>query len=218
MPLRGKHILVGVTGGIAAYKICYLVRELARAGADVRVMMTEAGQRFVTPLTFSALSRYPVAVDLWTADQSSDTDISTRHINLANWADALVIAPASANTVAKLTHGISDNLLTVVTLACARPIILAPAMDADMYLNAATQRNLALLRERGMHVMQPESGELASGLKGPGRLPEVDQLRSFVGKDGLRHCGGCRPARRHCHAGRRTDASRDAAQCETSRR
>jgi len=179
--MRGAHILVGVTGGIAAYKVCYFVRELARRGADVRVMMTEAGQRFVTPLTFSALSRYPVAVDLWTADQSSDTDISTRHIHLANWADVLVIAPASANTVAKFTHGISDNLLTVVTLACSRPIILVPAMDADMYLNEATQRNLAVLRERGFHVMLPGSGELASGLKGPGRLPEVEELVAYVG-------------------------------------
>jgi phosphopantothenoylcysteine decarboxylase/phosphopantothenate--cysteine ligase len=180
MSLRGKHILVGVTGGIAAYKVCYFVRELVRSQADVRVVMTESGQRFVTPLTFSALSKYPVLVDLWTADQSSDSDISTRHINLANWADAFVIAPASANTIAKLTHGISDNLLTIVALACARPIILAPAMDADMYLHEATQKNLAILRQRGMHVMNPESGELASGLSGPGRLPEIEQLKAFV--------------------------------------
>ncbi len=180
MPLRGKHILVGVTGGIAAYKIGYFVRELIRAGAEVRVVMTEAAARFVTPLTFSSLSKNPVSMDLWAADQASGADLSARHIDLANWADLMVIAPASANTIAKITHGRSDNLLTVVALACPRPILLAPTMDADMYLNAATQRNLATLRERGFHVMRPGEGALASGLKGPGRLPEVEELLRTV--------------------------------------
>ena len=174
--MKDRHILLGVTGGIAAYKVAYAVRECVRAGAVVRVIMTEAAAKFVTPLTFSALSKHPVAVDLWTADQSNDSDITTRHVNLANWADLLVIAPASANTVAKLTHGIADNLLTVVTLAAPCPILLAPAMDADMYLNPATQKNLSLLRERGIHVLDPAAGELASGLRGPGRLPEVEHL------------------------------------------
>ena len=139
--MRGKHVLVGVTGGIAAYKVGYLIRELIKSGADVKVMMTEAGTRFVTPLTFSALSKNPVFTDLWSSNQSSDSDISTQHIDLANWADVLVLAPASANTIAKLTYGISDNLLTVVSLATARPIILAPTMDAEMYCNAVTQKN-----------------------------------------------------------------------------
>ncbi len=180
MPLRGTHILVGVTGGIAAYKVGYFVRELVRAGAQVRVVMTEAAARFVTPLTFSSLSKHPVAMDLWASDQASGARLTARHIDLATWADLLVIAPASANTIAKIAHGRSDNLLTVVTLACPRPVILAPAMDADMYLNSATQRNLALLQERGYHIMPPATGDLASGLKGPGRLPEVEQLMAFV--------------------------------------
>ncbi|MCX6120789.1 MAG: bifunctional phosphopantothenoylcysteine decarboxylase/phosphopantothenate--cysteine ligase CoaBC [Ignavibacteriales bacterium] len=180
--MRGKHVLVGVTGGIAAYKVGYLIRELIKSGADVKVMMTEAGTRFVTPLTFSALSKNPVFTDLWSSNQSSDSDISTQHIDLANWADVLVIAPASANTIAKLTYGISDNLLTVVSLATARPIILAPTMDAEMYLNMVTQKNLSTLKERGYFVIPPAKGELASGLSGPGRLPEIKILVETIKK------------------------------------
>ncbi|MCX6132357.1 MAG: bifunctional phosphopantothenoylcysteine decarboxylase/phosphopantothenate--cysteine ligase CoaBC [Ignavibacteriales bacterium] len=171
--LRGKHILVGVTGGIAAYKICYLVRDLRKAGADVQVVMTEAAAKFVTPLTFSALSGHDVVSDLWTHHQSTGSDIGTQHIALANWADAFVIAPASANTIAKLTYGLSDNLLTIVALASRCPIVLAPTMDADMYLNPVTQQNVSKLQERGYIVVPPDEGELASGLKGPGRLPEI---------------------------------------------
>jgi phosphopantothenoylcysteine decarboxylase / phosphopantothenate---cysteine ligase len=180
--MRGKHVLVGVTGGIAAYKIGYLVRELIQSGAEVRVMMTEAGARFVAPLTFSALSKNLVYTDLWSSNQSSDSDISTQHIDLANWADIVVIAPASANTVAKLTYGISDNLLTVVSLATTRPIILAPTMDAEMYLNPVTQKNLTALKERGYHIIPPAEGELASGLTGPGRLPEIKFLVESIQK------------------------------------
>jgi len=180
--MRGKHVLVGVTGGIAAYKVGYLIRELIKSGADVKVMMTEAGTRFVTPLTFSALSKNPVFTDLWSSNQSSDSDISTQHIDLANWADVLVLAPASANTIAKLTYGISDNLLTVVSLATARPIILAPTMDAEMYCNAVTQKNLTLLKERGYFIIPPAEGELASGLNGPGRLPEIKILVETIEK------------------------------------
>lgn len=171
--LRGKHILVGVTGGIAAYKVCYLVRDLRKAGADVKVIMTEAAGKFVTPLTFSALSGHDVAGDLWTLNQSTGSDIGTQHIALANWADVFVIAPASANTIAKMTYGLSDNLLTIVALASRCPIVLAPTMDADMYLNPVTQQNIDALQERGYVVVPPEEGELASGLKGPGRLPEL---------------------------------------------
>ena len=180
--MHGKHILVGITGGIAAYKVAYLVRDLAKSGAIVKVMMTEAATRFVAPLTFSALSKYPVYTDLWTSNQSPDSDISTQHINLANWADVLIVAPASANTIAKLTYGISDNLLTVVALATARPIILAPTMDAEMYLNAVTQKNLTVLKERGYIVIPPAEGELASGLRGPGRLPELDLIVETIKK------------------------------------
>jgi len=180
--MRGKHVLVGVTGGIAAYKAGYLVRDLVKSGADVKVMMTEAGTRFVTPLTFTALSKNSVFTDLWTNNQSSDSDISTQHIDLANWADVLVIAPASANTIAKLAYGISDNLLAVVALATTRPIILAPTMDAEMYLNPITQNNLTSLKERGYIIIPPVEGELASGLSGPGRLPEIKIIIETIGK------------------------------------
>jgi len=178
--MRGKHVLVGITGGIAAYKACSFVRELVKLGASVKVMMTEAGARFVTPLTFSALSKNPVYTDLWSSEQYSDSDISTQHIALANWADVVVIAPASANTIAKLAYGISDNLLTVVSLATTRPIILAPTMDAEMYLNEITQKNISSLQARGYKIVPPAEGELASGLHGPGRLPEISALIEFV--------------------------------------
>ncbi len=178
--LRGKHILVGVTGGIAAYKVCYLVRDLRKAGAEVKVVMAGAAAKFVTPLTFSALSGHDVLTDLWTHHQSIGSDIGTQHIALANWADAFVIAPASANTIAKLTYGLSDNLLTIVALASRCPIVLAPTMDADMYLNPVTQQNIAKLQERGYVVVPPEEGELASGLKGPGRLPEIQVIIDTV--------------------------------------
>lgn len=174
--LRGKHILVGVTGGIAAYKVCYLVRDLRKAGADVKVVMTEAAAKFVSPLTFSALSGHDVASDLWAANQSSGSEIATRHIDLATWADGFIIAPASANTIAKLTYGLSDNLLTIIALASRCPILIAPTMDADMYINPVTQQNLSRLQERGYVVIPPEEGHLASGLKGPGRLPEIQVI------------------------------------------
>jgi phosphopantothenoylcysteine decarboxylase / phosphopantothenate---cysteine ligase len=180
--MHGKHVVVGITGGIAAYKVGYLVRDLVKSGAEVKVMMTEAGTRFVTPLTFSALSKNSVYTDLWTNNQSSDSDISTQHIDLANWADVLVIAPASANTIAKLAYGISDNLLAVVALATTRPIILAPTMDAEMYLNPVTQNNLTSLKERGYVIIPPVEGELASGLSGPGRLPEIKIIIETIGK------------------------------------
>ncbi|HWP81374.1 MAG TPA: bifunctional phosphopantothenoylcysteine decarboxylase/phosphopantothenate--cysteine ligase CoaBC [Bacteroidota bacterium] len=177
---NSKRILIGVTGGIAAYKVCYLVRELVKEGAEVKVVMTNSATKFVTPLTFSALSGNEVATDLWESNQTTKSEIGTRHIDLANWADLFLIAPASANTIAKLTYGLADNLLTVVALACTRPIVLAPTMDADMFLNPTTQQNLSLLRERGFFVIPAEEGEHASGLEGPGRLPEVQSILSFV--------------------------------------
>jgi phosphopantothenoylcysteine decarboxylase/phosphopantothenate--cysteine ligase len=171
---------VGVTGGIAAYKVCYLVRDLKKAGADVKVVMTDAAEKFVTPLTFSALSGHAVLGNIWATDQSTLSAIGTQHIDLANWADAYVIAPASANTIAKLTYGLSDNLLTIVALASRHPIILAPTMDADMYLNPVTQHNVAVLRERGYFIVPPSEGEHASGLKGPGRLPEIQVIIDVI--------------------------------------
>ncbi len=180
--MRGKHILIGVTGGIAAYKTASLVRECIKAGAEVRVVMTEAAAKFVTPLTFSTVSKNPVQINLWADDQSSNSGISTRHIDLASWADIVVIAPASANTIAKLACGISDNLLTILVLASPRPVVLAPSMDSEMFLNAITQQNLRVLRERGYIVIPPAEGELASGLHGPGRLPEIDNIIGTINK------------------------------------
>jgi len=178
--VRGSKILLGVTGGIAAYKAAYLVRQLTRSGASVRVVMTRSATEFVTPLTFSALSNAPVGLDLWSRDQTTDSKVGTRHINLATWCDLMLIAPASANTLAKLAHGYADNLLTVLALACRKRVVLAPTMDADMYVNEATQHNLSVLRERGYDVIPPDVGEHASGLKGPGRLPEVESIIAAV--------------------------------------
>ncbi len=187
--LGGKHILVGVTGGIAAYKVCYLVRDLRKTGADVKVVMTDAATKFVSPLTFSALSGHDVAIDLWSVNQSGGSDIATRHIDLATWADAFIVAPASANTIAKLTYGLSDNLLTIIALASRCPIFIAPTMDADMYINPVTQQNISRLQERGYVVIPPDEGELASGLKGPGRLPEIqiiiEAVEHFLDKSAL---------------------------------
>jgi phosphopantothenoylcysteine decarboxylase/phosphopantothenate--cysteine ligase len=180
--MRGSKILLGVTGGIAAYKSAYLVRELVRAGAEVRVVMTEAATEFIQPLTFSALTRHPVAVDLWHKDQTTDSTVGTRHIHLATWCDVMLIAPASANTIAKIAHGMADNLLTVLALACRRPLLLAPTMDADMYLNDVTQHNLGVLRLRGVDLIPPAIGEHASGLMGPGRLPDVEVIVDHVRK------------------------------------
>ena len=178
--LSGKHILVGVTGGIAAYKVCYLVRDLKKAGADVKIVMTEAATKFVTPLTFSALSGHAVLGNIWATDQSTLSNIGTQHIDLANWADVYVIAPASANSIAKITYGLSDNLLTIVALASRGPIILAPTMDADMYINPVTQQNVNRLQERGFFIVPPQEGEHASGLKGPGRLPEIQTILETI--------------------------------------
>ena len=178
--LRGKRILLGVTGGIAAYKSCYLARELGRAGAEVRVVMTDAATKFVTPLSFSALTGNDVEFDLWSSSQKTNSKIGTRHIDLANWPDLFVIAPASAHTLAKLSHGLADNLVTIVALATRGPIALVPTMDADMYLNPVTVQNLAVLQERGFLVLPSEEGEHASKLKGPGRLPEVESIIAFL--------------------------------------
>jgi phosphopantothenoylcysteine decarboxylase/phosphopantothenate--cysteine ligase len=174
--LTGKRILLGVTGGIAAYKSAFLVRELVRGGAEVQVVMTRSATQFVTPLTFSTLSRREVVVEMFPPSPEQPTMQWTKHIELGMWGDAMLIAPASANTIAKIAHGIADNFLTTLVLALRAPLVIAPAMDVDMYLNEITQRNIAALRESGCHIIEPDTGELASGLTGPGRLPEVDRL------------------------------------------
>ncbi len=178
--LKNKKILVGVTGGISVYKMCTVVRLLKKAGAHVRVMMTQSATQFVTPLTFSALSQEEVTVSLWPESNRSTTSLGVKHIDLGLWADAMLIAPATANMIAKVARGIADDVVSSTVLALRCPLLVAPAMDMDMYLNEATQENLTLLRERGCHVLPPVEGELASGLVGPGRLPEPDAIVAFV--------------------------------------
>jgi phosphopantothenoylcysteine decarboxylase / phosphopantothenate---cysteine ligase len=174
--LSGKKILLGVTGGIAAYKAAYFVRELKRAGADVRVIMTESATRFIAPLTLSTLSQHEVIVSMWPASPHEGTDVGVEHVHLGLWADVMLILPASANTIAKLAYGIADNALTVTALSLRCSMVVAPAMDLDMYKHPATVKNISILRERGVEIIEPESGELASGLSGPGRLPELQPI------------------------------------------
>lgn len=176
MSLHGKHIVLGVTGSIAAYKAALLVRELVKAGAEVRVVMTPSSCEFVTPLTLATLSQADVVLDMFPADRSK----GTWHIHLGIWADLFLIAPASASTIAKLAHGMADNALTSLALAARCPLVVAPAMDTDMYVHVATQENIDILRRRGVGIIEPESGELASGLVGPGRLPDMPVLMAAV--------------------------------------
>jgi phosphopantothenoylcysteine decarboxylase/phosphopantothenate--cysteine ligase len=174
--LAGKRIIVGVTGSIAAYKAAFFVRELVKAGAEVRVVMTHAACEFITPLTMATVSGSDVVLDMFPQDRSK----GTWHIHLGLWADVMIVAPASANTIARLAHGFADNALTSLALAIRCPLLVAPAMDTDMYVHEATQSNIRVLRERGVTIIEPESGELASGLTGPGRLPEPRVLISAL--------------------------------------
>ena len=178
--LRKKHILLGITGGIAAYKLPLLVRECVKAGAEVRVVMTESAAAFVTPLTLATLSGNDVVVGTIPKMTGNVMKGGTWHIHAAEWADLFLIAPATANVLAKLAHGYSDDAVTTLALAFTRTVLIAPAMDADMWTHAATQANVAQLRELGYSVLPPDSGELASGLIGPGRLPEVHKLLEAV--------------------------------------
>ena len=170
--LNGRRILLGVTGSIAAYKAAELVRGLIKRGAEVQVVMTEAATRFVAPLTFETLSRQPVLLDMFSLAYGSHIG----HIEATARADLFVIAPATANTIAKLAHGLADDFLSNIYLASRCPVLLAPAMDSDMYQHVVVQENLARLRDRGVHIVGPASGELASGLTGPGRLVEPQEI------------------------------------------
>ncbi|MCX8007901.1 MAG: bifunctional phosphopantothenoylcysteine decarboxylase/phosphopantothenate--cysteine ligase CoaBC [Coriobacteriia bacterium] len=169
-------VLVGVTGGIGAYKACELVRTLTRRGFRVKVVMTEAATRFVAPLTFRTLTREPVATSLW-ADEPGDP---VHHISLAQEADVVVVAPCTANVLAKLAHGRADDLLTTTVLATEAPVVLAPAMNVHMWRKTITQHNLDLLRARGFVIVEPGSGELACGEVGEGRLAEVADIADAV--------------------------------------
>ncbi len=167
-------ILVGVSGGIAAYKAAYLVRELKKLGAQVRVVMTEAATRFVTPLTFESLSEHKVALNLF----EDVHDSATAHIDWARWPDLVILCPATANTIGKLANGIADNMLTTLVLATIVPIVVCPAMNVEMYKNPVYQRNEKKLHELGFHIVAPGSGELACGEVGLGRLAELDDIVS----------------------------------------
>jgi len=175
--LKGKRIVLGVCGGIAAYKTPHLVRLLKKAGAEVRVALTEAGGRFVSELSLATVSGEPVLGNMFPATDTPGVDFTT-HISLGEWADALVIAPATANTLAKLSAGLCDNMLTAcfITLRPNRPVLIFPAMDGQMFLSASVQRNVLTLSEQGCHVFSPESGELASGLCGLGRMAEPEEI------------------------------------------
>ena len=172
--LDGKHILLGVTGSIACYKAVDLASKLTQAGAVVDVILTEGAQQFVTPLTFRSVTGRPSFTDMWSLDDH------VRHVGLGETADLFVIAPATAHTIAKLAHGLADNLLTVTALAARCPILIAPAMDGGMYQHPATQENVATLRERGIQFAGPAEGRMASGLMGLGRLVEPADLLGFV--------------------------------------
>lgn len=170
--LTGKEIILGVTGSIAAYKAVYLLRELVRLGAGVSVVLTEHAQKFVGPLTFRTLSGRPVLTDLF----DPQTDAAVEHVELASKCHALVVAPATANLLAKAAHGIADDFLTTLLLATRAPVLMVPAMDGGMWDHPAVRDNVATLRARGLTVLEPDAGELASGLPGKGRLPEIDVI------------------------------------------
>lgn len=180
--MKGKKIILGITGSIAAYKAVYLLRLLKKAGAEVQVVCTPAVEHFVGELTFASLSGRKVFSGLWSEDWSAHVDIGT-------WADLMVVAPATANTMAKMAHGLCDNALTAVYLAARCPVMVAPAMDADMYIHPATVENLKKLASHGVEVLPVGMGFLASGLEGPGRLMEPDDIfsameqRLLAGKD-----------------------------------
>ncbi len=168
-----RKVLLGVTGGIAAYKTPALVRALVKAGAEVQVVMTPAAHDFVTPLALSTVSRRPVLTDLFARDGSGRWN---DHVHLARWADAMVVAPASANTLGKMARGLCDNLLLACYLSAECPVFVAPAMDLEMWRDAGVQGNLSALRERGVRTIGPVAGELASGLVGEGRMTEPDDI------------------------------------------
>jgi phosphopantothenoylcysteine decarboxylase / phosphopantothenate---cysteine ligase len=169
-----NRILLGVTGGIAAYKSPDLVRRLIERGAEVQVVMTAGAREFVSPMTFQAVSGREVRSDLW----DEDAERAMSHIELARWADLVIIAPATADFIAHLAHGMADNLLTTLCLATAAPVAIAPAMNRQMWANAATQANIAQLRARGVHVFGPDSGSQACGETGEGRMMEPDDIAS----------------------------------------
>lgn len=182
--LKGKHILLGITGSIAAYKAALLVRCLVKQGAEVKVVMTEMAKQFITPLTMATLSKNPILVDFYNPENGDWNS----HVSLGMWADLYLIAPCSANTIGKMVSGVADNLLLTTYLSAKCKVAIAPAMDLDMYKHPSTQRNLGILANWGVEIVEPESGELASGLEGKGRMAEpediVAQIETIFAKGG----------------------------------
>lgn len=174
--MKNKHILVAVSGGIAVYKAVELVSRLRKAGAEVKVVMTENATKFVSPLTFGELSNHPVAVSMW----SEVHDWNVEHISLATWADAYVIAPATANVIGKIAHGIADDMLTTTVMATKAPVYICPAMNTNMYENPIVQENFAYLRSKGYHILEAASGLMACGTSGIGRLPEPKDIVAWL--------------------------------------
>lgn len=166
--LKGKKIVLGITGSIAAYKSCLLIRELVKQGAEVQVVITPAGKEFITPITLSALTHKPVVSEFF----SQRDGTWNSHVDLGLWADAMVVAPCTASSLAKMAHGIADNMLITTYLSMKAPVFVAPAMDLDMYAHPSTQANMRILVENGNYIIEPESGFLASGLEGKGRMEE----------------------------------------------
>ncbi|MDR2968620.1 MAG: bifunctional phosphopantothenoylcysteine decarboxylase/phosphopantothenate--cysteine ligase CoaBC [Tannerellaceae bacterium] len=170
--LKGKHIILGITGSIAAYKAATIIRGLVKKGAEVQVVITPAGKEFITPLTLSTLSRKPVISEFF----SNRDGTWNSHVDLGLWADAMLIAPATAATIGKMANGIADNMLITTYLSCKAPVFVAPAMDLDMYAHPATQENLDRLRSFGNRIIEPDEGELASQLTGKGRMREPEDI------------------------------------------
>ncbi len=178
--LSGKKILFGVTGCIAAYKSCQIIRELKKRGAEVKVVLTPSAVEFITPLTLSTLSGNEAIVSTFPTDQSKGTGMNTWHINYARWADLMLVAPATINTIAKITYGFADNALTTLVTALRCPLLIAPAADSDMYMNPINKENIVKLEDQGHYLIFPETGELASGLYGEGRLADINKILDAV--------------------------------------
>lgn len=168
MSLKGKRIVLGITGSIAAYKACVLIRELIKAGAEVQAVMTPSAKEFITPLTISTLTHKPVISEFFDRRDGSWHS----HVDIGLWADAMIIAPATASSIAKMANGVADNMLITTYLSMRAPVFVAPAMDVDMFSHTATQKNIKTLRSYGNIIIEPETGELASGLEGKGRMEE----------------------------------------------
>jgi len=181
--LKGKKIVLGITGSISAYKACLIIRGLIKQGAEVQVVITPAGKEFITPITLSALTHKPVVSEFF----SQRDGTWNSHVDLGLWADAMLIAPATASTIGKMAHGIADNMLITTYLSMKAPVFIAPAMDLDMYAHPSTQQNLRTLQGYGNHIIEPQSGFLASGLEGKGRMEEpeniVDALDKFFAEE-----------------------------------